>query len=658
MYNFHCILLFIPLFSFFQFSYLVHYQKMTYVKYIFFNYLISIIYLIYLLFDLIKKPKTIYIYLYNWLNIGFFKVNFTLIFDSLSLFMSFLVLVISFIVHIYSLYYMENDKNKFLFFSYLSLFTFFMLLFIFANNLILMLFGWEGIGLCSYLLISFWNTRIEACKAALKAIVLNRIGDCFFLIGIALVAFLIHSVEFSLMFVLLPYFSNTFIYIFSYKISILNFIMFCFFMAAICKSAQFGFHVWLVDAMEGPTPVSALIHAATMVTAGIYLILRLSFLFDYTPFILNLMSLFGVMTILFASTVGLFQNDIKKIIAYSTCSQLGYMLTVCGFSGYNFAFFHLISHGFFKALLFLSAGLIIHNFKEEQDIRKMGGLLKVFRLTYVFFFIGSFSLIGFPFLTGYYSKDFLLEYIYTVPTTYGNIIYHLCVFSVILTSIYSFRLIYLVFIIKPNGYKSYYNNIYEYIPLPTLICLMVLVFLSIFFGYFFSDLFVGFGSFFFSDSLSTLNMCTQKVLIQFEYYSSTFFLFNFFSLIKLLPFFFSIIGIFLTYVFFIFFQKLGYYLYFETRLCYSIYYFFNQGWLFNHFYINILVDSFFSIIYFFFLFDKVFLENIYIHVYISILNYFSKIQSNFLKYKNILDYLINFVFFIFFILLIINIFIF
>ena len=319
------------------------------------------------------------------------------------------VTTISTLVHFYSCSYMSVDPHISRFMSYLSLFTFFMLILITADNFIQLFVGWEGVGLCSYLLIGFWFTRVQANKAALKALIINRVGDFGIILGICLVFFVFQTLDFEIVFPLITFFQNQFFLFFGMNFNVVELICFFLFIGSVGKSAQVGLHTSLPDAMEGPTPVSALIHAATMVTAGVFLIIRCSPIFEYAPGVLNIVTFVGALTAFFAATVGLVQNDIKKVIAYSTCSQLGYMIFACGISGYTVSLFHLINHAFFKALLFLAAGSIIHSLNNEQDMRRMGGLIRITPFTYSMMLIGSLSLAGFPFLSGFYSKDVILE---------------------------------------------------------------------------------------------------------------------------------------------------------------------------------------------------------------------------------------------------------
>ena len=323
--------------------------------------------------------------------------------------MLFVVISISLCVHLFAIDYLGHDPHLSRFLILLYIFTIFMQVLVTSANLIQLFLGWEGIGLMSYLLINFWFTRIQANKAAIKAMLFNRIADMLMLIGLFCIFLLFDTFDYFIVFSVAPFFFNYFFY-YSY---VLDFICCCLFLGAMGKSAQVGFHNWLPDAMEGPTPVSALIHAATMVTAGVFLLIRCSFLFELSQITLNFIAIIGALTAFFGSTAGLFFHDLKRVVAFSTCSQLGYMILACGMSRFNFAFFHLVTHAFFKALLFLSAGSIIHALSDEQDIRKFGGLLKVLPFSYILILIGSLSLMGIPFLTGFYSKDLIIEVAFT-----------------------------------------------------------------------------------------------------------------------------------------------------------------------------------------------------------------------------------------------------
>jgi proton-translocating NADH-quinone oxidoreductase chain L len=451
-----------------------------------------------------------YVSLGTWIDCGLFVVSWGFVFDSLTVTMVLVINSISAVVHLYSIAYMANDPHFTRFLAYLSLFTFFMLVLVSADNFLQLFLGWEGVGLCSYLLINFWFTRVQANKSAMKAVILNRVGDLGLLFAILLIFFYFKSVDFATVFLLAPLFSEFFFnvrlelgfFTLDYNVHILSFICFWLLFGAVGKSAQIGLHTWLPDAMEGPTPVSALIHAATMVTAGVFLIIRCSPLFEYAPGVLTIMVFVGATTAFFSATVGIVQNDMKKIIAYSTCSQLGYMVFACGLSGYSAALFHLVNHAFFKALLFLSAGAVIHGLSNEQDIRKMGGLGKIMPFTYTMFLIGSLALIGFPFLSGFYSKDLILELAFSQYTVNGHFAYWLGTVTAFLTGIYSFRLIYFVFFNKTNIVSiSVLRNIHE-LPVLMAVPLFFLCFGSIFSGYFFKDIFVGLGMDFLNQGLS------------------------------------------------------------------------------------------------------------------------------------------------------------
>ena len=442
-----------------------------------------------------------YITLSPWIIAGSFKLYWDFVFDSLTVIMLVVVLTISTVVHIYSISYMSHDPHINRFMSYLSLFTFFMIILVTANNYIQMFVGWEGVGLCSYLLINFWYTRIQANKAAIKAMLVNRVGDINIIFAIVTIFFVFKSVDYSTVFALAYNFVNSTINIFNYNIPVLNLICIFIFIGAVGKSAQVGLHVWLPDAMEGPTPVSALIHAATMVTAGVFVICRSSFIFEYAPTALTIVTIVGAITAFYSASIGLVQNDLKKVIAYSTCSQLGYMVFACGISGYNVSMYHLANHAFFKALLFLSAGSVIHSMHDEQDMRKMGGLLKILPFTYAMFLIGSFALLGVPFLSGYYSKDLILELSFATYSISGHFAYILGTLAAFFTAFYSVRLLILTFITKTNAYKQVINKAHD-APLLLGLPLFILSIFSIFVGYFTKDMAVGLGSTFWGNALN------------------------------------------------------------------------------------------------------------------------------------------------------------
>nr|WQH63111.1 NADH dehydrogenase subunit 5 [Taxipathes sp.] len=396
------------------------------------------------------NSSTTYIKLWRWLDSDLLTTYFGLQFDSLTATMLLVVTTVSTLVHIFSTAYMHGDPHIPRFMSYLSLFTFLMIVLVTSDNYPQLFIGWEGVGLCSYLLINFWLTRIEANKAAIKAMLVNRVGD----IGLVLAMFAIWdqfgSLDFSSTFNMAPALTP------SNNITLICLLLF---IGAVGKSAQLGLHTWLPDAMEGPTPVSALIHAATMVTAGVFLLIRSSPLLEQAPLALMVVTIIGSLTAFMAATVGLVQNDLKKVIAYSTCSQLGYMVVACGISHYSISLFHLMNHAFFKALLFLSAGSVIHALADEQDMRKMGGLMKSIPFTYTMMVIGSLSLMGFPYLTGFYSKDLILELAY--DQYYLAFAHWLGVFSALLTAFYSIRLIYLTFISDTNSRKEIFIHAHE-----------------------------------------------------------------------------------------------------------------------------------------------------------------------------------------------------
>eukprot|EP00003_Mantamonas_plastica_P007285 TRINITY_DN16102_c0_g1_i1.p1 TRINITY_DN16102_c0_g1~~TRINITY_DN16102_c0_g1_i1.p1 ORF type:complete len:681 (+),score=-417.05 TRINITY_DN16102_c0_g1_i1:1170-3212(+) len=451
-------------------------------------------------YEVALGSSPVYIKLFTWIDSEMFFAAWGLLFDSLTVVMLIVVTYVSTLVHIYSIGYMSEDPHVPRFMSYLSLFTFFMLILITGDNFIQMFLGWEGVGLSSYLLINFWFSRIQANKAAMKALIVNRIGDFGLALGIMAIFFVFKAVDFETIFALAPLMANEKFIFLNTEFDKLTVICLLLFVGAVGKSAQIGLHTWLPDAMEGPTPVSALIHAATMVTAGVFMIIRCSPLFEYAPNALIVVTFAGALTAFFAATTGILQNDLKRVIAYSTCSQLGYMVFACGLSNYSVSIFHLANHAFFKALLFLGAGAVIHAMSDEQDMRKMGGLIKLLPFTYTMMLIGSLSLMGFPFLTGFYSKDVILELAYAKYSVMGNFAHWLGSISALFTSFYSFRLIYLTFLTRTNSYKQYIEHVHE-APLVMAIPLIILAFGSIFIGYLTKDMIIGLGTTFWGNAL-------------------------------------------------------------------------------------------------------------------------------------------------------------
>ena len=379
---------------------------------------------------------------FYWLKVGKLKVRWGLSFNDLAFVMGAVVSFVSFWVHIYSLAYMAQDPHRARFMAYLNFFTFMMLFLVTSPTIIQLFVGWEGVGLASYLLIGFWGYREKAAAAAMKAFLVNRVGDAAMILGICALFYQFQTVNFLELAAKIPGQVGVMISFWGCEVPALNLIGLLFFIGAMAKSAQIGFHVWLPDAMEAPTPVSALIHAATMVTAGVFLIVKLSPLYDCTPWVREIMIVIGALTALFGAVVALTQTDIKRIIAYSTCSQLGYMVLACGCSAYKASIFHLVTHAFFKALLFLGAGSVIHAMSGEQDIRKMGGLARLIPTTYGLMWVGSLALAGIPFLAGYYSKDWILYSLWKNGSIGGLMV---ALLVVILTAFYSWRLLWLVF---------------------------------------------------------------------------------------------------------------------------------------------------------------------------------------------------------------------
>ncbi|OFW80260.1 MAG: NADH-quinone oxidoreductase subunit L [Alphaproteobacteria bacterium RIFCSPLOWO2_01_FULL_40_26] len=433
--------------------------------------MVSAICALVIFFDVHHNHFSENITLISFISSGDFLANWSLKLDSLTAIMLVVVTLISALVHLYSISYMHEDKSIARFMSYLSLFTFFMLALVTADNFVQLFFGWEGVGVASYLLIGFWFKKPSANAAAIKAFIVNRIGDFGLVLAIAMIYLTFGSVEYEKVFAA------------ANAGTTIDIICILLFIGAMGKSAQIGLHVWLADAMEGPTPVSALIHAATMVTAGVFLVARCSPLFELSEIALTTVTLVGATTALFAATIAITQNDIKKIIAYSTCSQLGYMFFACGISAYSAAIFHLATHAFFKALLFLGAGSVIHAMHHEQDIQKMGGIWKKIPITYAMMWIGSLALAGFPPFAGFYSKDVILEAAFMSHNPVGKLAFVMGISAAFLTAFYSWRLLFVAFHGKTRTGKHTFNHIHES-PLSMLIPLFVLAFGSIFAGIF------------------------------------------------------------------------------------------------------------------------------------------------------------------------------
>jgi len=480
--------------------------------------------------------------LISWISSGDFSVNWSLKLDSLTAIMLVVVTVVSSLVHIYSTGYMHEDKSIARFMSYLSLFTFFMLALVTADNFVQLFFGWEGVGVASYLLIGFWYKKQSANNAAIKAFVANRVGDFGLIIAIALIYLTFGTVEYAKVFAEVSNHLSDKFTLFGTEFSSIDAICLLLFVGAMGKSAQIGLHVWLADAMEGPTPVSALIHAATMVTAGVFLVARCSPIFEFSEVALITITLVGATTALFAATIALTQNDIKKIIAYSTCSQLGYMFFACGVSAYSAAIFHLATHAFFKALLFLGAGSVIHAMHHEQDIQKMGGIWKKIPFTYAMMWIGSLALAGFPPFAGFYSKDVILEAAFMSESPVGKLAYVMGISAAFLTAFYSWRLLFLTFHGKTRADHHTFDHAHES-PVSMLIPLAILAIGSVIVGFLGANIFhmvSAEGNFF----EGAIFVAAQKVGLLEEIHHAPF-------LVKISPLIVGVIAIALAYVFYL-----------------------------------------------------------------------------------------------------------
>ena len=512
---------------------------------------------------------SVYINLFRWIDSESLNVSWGFVFDSLTVSMLIPVLIVSSLVHVYSIGYMSHDPHNQRFFSYLSLFTFMMIILVTSNNFLLMFVGWEGVGVCSYLLVSFWFTRIAANQSSISAFLTNRVGDCFLTIGMFAILWSFGNIDYSTVFSIAPLMTD----------NLITIIGICLLIGAMAKSSQIGLHVWLPMAMEGPTPVSALIHAATMVTAGVYLLMRSSPLIEYSNTVLLLCLWIGAITTVFSSLIGLFQQDIKKVIAYSTMSQLGMMVIAIGLSSYNIALFHLVNHAFYKGLLFLGAVAVIHAVSDNQDFRKYGGLKPFLPLTYSVMLIASLSLVAFPFMTGFYSKDFILESSYGQFFFSSTVVYFISTIGAMFTTLYSVKVLYLTFLTNPNGPLVNYKHAHEgdiFMSMP----LIILAIFSIFFGYITKDMFIGLGSNFFVDNSLFIHP-SHEIMLDTEFAVPTLF--------KILPLIFtltlSVISIILsefTPQILINFKL--------SRLGYNIFSFFNQRFLIEMFYNKYVTD--------------------------------------------------------------------
>jgi proton-translocating NADH-quinone oxidoreductase chain L len=572
-----------------------------------------------------NEGKSLEFLLCTWFNLGHLMADISLFSDTLTIIMLCVITSVSNCVHTYSTGYMALDPHLIRFLSYLHLFTFFMILLVTSGNFLQLFVGWEGVGLCSYLLINFWYTRVQANKAAIKAVIINRIGDT----SLAIAIFLIFSTFGTLDFVLL----STILKDSKLFLIDVNTIALFLFIASMGKSAQIGLHTWLPDAMEGPTPVSALIHAATMVTAGVFLIVRCSFLFQEALVILPFITLVGALTCFLGATVALFQNDIKKVIAYSTCSQLGYMVMSCGLTCFTGAMFHLYTHAFFKALLFLTAGNIIHALNNEQDMRRMGGLIKILPFSYTMMLIGSLALMGAPFLSGYYSKEYILEISFLKFSVVSHFAFWLGTFSAGCTAFYSMRALFLIFYGQVNSYKKLVASAQDSnytLSLP----IMSLALSAIFSGYSFKRIFNGAGSPFWSNSIS---------LFPNNYYDSI--SIHFLPLyIKVIPLFFSFFGAMFALTLYTFVLK--------NKKVYRInkfYTFFNRKWFFDGIYNDALQGCLlFGHSYLFKLTDRGILEAVGIRgssKSLSLLGLFAKEVATGLTYHYFLYFCAGLVFF-------------
>ena len=490
--------------------------------------------------DILASESPQIIPLFSWIVAGGVDVNWALRLDTLSGVMIVVVTVVSSMVHVYSIGYMHGDPSIPRFMSYLSLFTFFMLALVTSDNFVQLFFGWEGVGLMSYLLVGFWYDRPSANAAAIKAFLVNRVGDFGFSLGIYAIFVIFGSLDFGTVFGAAPKAMGTTMEFLGWQVDSLTLACILLFIGAMGKSAQIPLHTWLPDAMEGPTPVSALIHAATMVTAGVFMVARLSPLFEYAPTALAVVGIIGGTTAMFAASIGMVQPDIKKVVAYSTCSQLGYMFAAAGVSAYGAAIFHLFTHAFFKGLLFLCCGSVIHAMGGEQDMRRMGGLWRKTPITYVTMWIGALSLSALPFFSGYYSKDTILEAAWASGSAVGRYAWVLGTIAALMTAFYISRVMFMTFHGEPRAGEEAMHHAHES-PWVMLIPLIVLAVGATFFGYLGYDFFVG-------NERASFWKSSILVLPQYDSLAAAE---GVPALVRFMPLIFALIGIAIAYVFYI-----------------------------------------------------------------------------------------------------------
>ena len=523
-----------------------------------------------LFLDILGSDGPRVIPLFSWIVAGGVDVGWSLRLDTLSGVMIIVVTVVSSMVHVYSIGYMHGDPSIPRFMAYLSLFTFFMLALVTSDNFVQLFFGWEGVGLMSYLLVGFWYDRPSANAAAIKAFLVNRVGDFGFSLGIYSIFVIFGSLDFGTVFAAAPKAVGTTMEFLGWRVDSLTLACILLFIGAMGKSAQIPLHTWLPDAMEGPTPVSALIHAATMVTAGVFMVARLSPLFEYAPTALGVVGIIGGTTAIFAASIGMVQPDIKKVVAYSTCSQLGYMFAAAGVSAYGAAIFHLFTHAFFKGLLFLCCGSVIHAMGGEQDMRRMGGLWRKTPITYVTMWIGALSLSAIPFFSGYYSKDTILEAAWASGSAVGRYAWVLGTVAALMTAFYISRVMFMTFHGEPHAGEEAMHHAHES-PWVMLIPLIVLAIGATFFGFLGYDFFVGAErAAFWKSSILVLPQYDSLAVAE-----------GVPALVRFMPLIFALIGIAIAYVFYIAAPQLPVRLAAQFR---ALYLFLLNKWYFDELY--------------------------------------------------------------------------
>ena len=602
-----------PIFTLIVFSFIFNILPQKFSFFIIFGSLFfSFIFCCFVVYEVVYLNSFCLIELKTWFKVGSLNIKWSFFFDKLSTFMLFLIIFVSLLVHFFALDYLNEDPHLSRFFFLLSLFTIFMEILVTSGNLLQFFFGWEGVGLMSYLLINFWFTRYAAANSGLMAIIYNRIGDSSILLAISLICLILETTDFISLFLMTKVLCQIQLHFFNVYFYILDFLVILLFLGVIGKSAQIFLESWLASAMEGPTPVSSLLHASTMIVSGAFLLQR------FQPYILSslngmiLITFVGALTAFFAGTIGMVAMDLKRIIAYSTCSQMGYLVFCVGIGNTNVSFFHLFNHAFFKCLLFVAAGTLIHALLNDQDIRQMGGLFKLFPFTFILIFFASFSLMGIPFLSGYYSKEKILEYSFYIYNHSNLFAFWLGSFSAFLTSLYSLRLLFFSFFNFPNNFKSNYEDLHTNVRMYLNLVLFFLGLGTIFSGYLFEDLIIGFGTDWLLFTSTKLNLYLVNIHLGQLY-------------LNFLAFYYTCFGLFISFIFFYNSKEFNYWfinLFFNNEQI-TIYYF-KKGFISK----KLINLKFFRLFYIFF--GKRWYINLIYNRYLASLSFFLGYSETFI----------------------------